>query len=117
MGDAGLIIFPDELIDSGVRALIELQKKLHDYIDSENLHNRVTMSMHYGEITLGKLEPIERPDCYGNAVNIAALMPQSGPSNRYKGRFIITPQVFRKLKPETRKLVHKFTPPVVYILE
>jgi hypothetical protein len=49
--------------------------------------------------------------------NIAALMPRSGPSNRYKGRFIITPQVLRKLKPETRKLVHKFTSPVVYILE
>ena len=49
----------------------------------------------------------------GDSVNNAAMLA----GKDYRARFVITPQVFRKLKPETRKKFHKFTPPVVYIAE
>jgi hypothetical protein len=49
----------------------------------------------------------------GDSVNIAATLDRG----RNQGKFIISPQVFRKLRPETRKYFHKFTPPVIYISE
>lgn len=49
----------------------------------------------------------KRLDVFGETVNIAAMLKANG--------IAITPQVFRKLEPETRKLFKKHTPPVTYI--
>ena len=116
IGDAGLIIYPDELVDEGVNALITLQKELHQFTADQDLNLKVTFAVHYGEIVIGKYKPFNTMDIGGDAVNIAARLEHAC-GNKFKGRFVISPQVFRKLKPGTRKLVHKFTPPVVYILE
>lgn len=113
IGDAGIIIFPDECVDEGVNILIQTQKEMHDFFISHNLNNRTTFSIHYGEIAIGKLEPFTKMDIFGDTVNVAATLERQ---SNYKGKFIMSPQVFRKLNPKTRKLVHKFTPPVVYIL-
>ena len=116
IGDAGLILYPDELTDEGVHALIRLQQQLHEFIKSREMNNRVSFSLHFGEIAIGKYKPFDTLDLIGDAANIAATLGR-GSGNQFKGRFVMSPQVFRKLKPETRKLVHKFTPPIVYVLE
>jgi hypothetical protein len=66
-----------------------------------------------GPVCLVRLPPVDKPDVLGETVNIAAM---AGSSHR-PGGFAITPQVFRKLEPETRKAFHKFTPPIVYLAE
>jgi len=35
----------------------------------------------------------------------------------WKGRFTISPQLFRKLDAATRKSFHKYTPPVTYLAD
>jgi hypothetical protein len=47
----------------------------------------------------------------GEAVNIASMLGRG----EHRGRLVISPQVFRKLSPETRKSFRKFTPPIVYV--
>ncbi len=113
IGDASLIVFPDEWVDQGVNALLKLKKTCDAYFTDRSMPNRITFAMHFGEITVVKLPPMQNMDILGDAVNTTARL-EGGTS---KGRFVISPQVFRKLKPETRKIFHKFTPPVVYHAE
>jgi len=108
IGDSSLIIFPDEKTDTGVRALLKLKKKLENYFISKNLKNKVSFSLHYGEIAVGKLAPFDTIDVLGDAVRIAFTLS----SRSYKSKFVMSPQVFRKLDSSTRKLFHKFTPPI-----
>ena len=49
----------------------------------------------------------KRVDVFGVTVNTAALLTSHG--------LALSPQVFRKLGAETRKLFKKHTPPVTYI--
>jgi hypothetical protein len=46
-------------------------------------------------------------DVYGKTVNVAASMPSAG--------LALTPTAFLSLKPETRRLFKKHTPPISYI--
>ena len=110
IGDASLIVFPDEWVDRGVSALLELKNACDAYLSDRDLPNRITFAMHFGEIMVVRLPPVEGLDIMGDAVNTTARLE----GGRSKGRFVISPQVFRKLQPATRKRFHKFTPPVVY---
>ncbi|MAG13853.1 MAG: hypothetical protein CMN78_04590 [Spirochaetales bacterium] len=110
IGDASLIVFPDEWVDEGVRTLLSLKQKCDAHLEERELPNKITFAMHFGEIMVIKLPPIEGFDVMGDAVNTTARLE----GGRSKGRFVISPQVFRKLKPQTRKSFHKFTPPIVY---
>jgi len=47
----------------------------------------------------------------GDAVNVAATIDRAGRG----GRMTTSPQAFRQLEPETRKLFKKYTPPIVYM--
>jgi hypothetical protein len=49
----------------------------------------------------------KKTDVLGSTVNTLFLLKVSG--------FALTPEAFRKLTPETRKLFKKHTPPVFYI--
>jgi len=113
IGDASLIVFPDEWVDDGVCALMSLKQTCDAHLEERNLPNRITFAIHFGEITVVKLPPVDGLDVMGDSVNTAARLE----GGRSKGRFVISPQVFRKLKPETRKSFHKYTPPVVYYAE
>jgi len=55
------------------------------------------------------IKPIDdkRFDVFGHAVNIAALLTSDG--------LALTPQVFRRLTPQTRRHFKKHTPPISYI--
>ena len=113
IGDASLIVFPDEWVDEGVGALMSLKRTCDAYFEERNLPNRITFAIHVGDITVVKLPPVEGLDIMGDAVNTTARLE----GGRSKGRFVISTQVFRALKPQTRKSFHKYTPPVVYYAE
>lgn len=65
--------------------------------------------VHFGPVMAGPIgtRTDKRLDVFGETVNIAATLKAGG--------IAITPQVFRKLAPETRKLFKKHTPPITYI--
>ena len=113
LGDASLIIFPNECVDGGIRVLLGLKKGIDEHLARKKLSSKVTALAHYGEIIVGRLEPFDSIDILGEAVNIAFTLDRG----QHRGRLVISPQAFRKLKPETRKSFHKFTPPTVYLSE
>ncbi|MBN1699370.1 MAG: adenylate/guanylate cyclase domain-containing protein [Spirochaetales bacterium] len=113
IGDSALIIFPEDAVDEGVALLLSLKKDIETSFSRRNLRNRITFSLHFGEVIVARFKPFDTIDILGDAVNTAFLIDRGD----YRGRFVITPQVFRKLKPETRKKFHKYTPPVVYLAE
>lgn len=113
IGDASLIVFPADDTDAGVRTLTRLKQRVDAVLKARGHGGRLACSAHVGPVALVRLPPVDQPDVLGETVNIAAMAGGShGP-----GRFAVTPQVFRKLAPETRKAFHKFTPPIVYLAE
>jgi class 3 adenylate cyclase len=113
IGDASLIAFPAEDADVGVRTLLRLKQGVDAVLESRGHHGRLACSAHVGPVSLVRLPPVDQPDVLGETVNIAAMAGAGHGS----GRFAVTPQVFRKLAPATRKAFHKFTPPIVYLAE
>ena len=115
IGDSGLIVFPEDSVDEGVRALLQLRDEIIGYFKSRGVNIKVHFGIHYGEVAIGPFgeEPHSTIDVVGATVGRASVLA----GREYREKFVISPQAFRKLKPETRKLFHKFTPPVVYIAE
>lgn len=115
IGDSALIVFPEDSVDEGMLRLLELRDKVVGYFKSRNIDIKMHVGVHFGEVAIGPFgeEPFRSIDLFGDSVNRAAVLA----GREYRGKFIITPQAFRKLKPETRKIFHKFTPPIVYIAE
>lgn len=110
MGDASLIIFDDHNVDSGIIALLALQKEGDHFLSKRGLASRHHIRAHYGPVCLGDLgtQKDKRPDILGTTVNTVFLLKSAG-------GFTITPEVFRKLKSDTRKAFKKHTPPITYI--
>ena len=113
LGDGALIVFDDQDVDASVMAMHCLKADLEAYLAQHGFRNAVAFSLHIGEAAIGYIgtEPFRWIDIMGNPVQVVFTMLNP------KQRFAITPQVFRKLKPETRKLFHKFTPPILYLAE
>jgi hypothetical protein len=86
------------LQDKGDRFLSEWGIPCHHHIRA-----------HFGPICVGLIgiRADKRVDILGSTVNVMFMLKTAG--------FALTPEVFRKLNPETRKLFKKHTPPVVYI--
>ena len=110
IGDAMLAMFPDECVDEGVNTMLALKEKQDRFFASMKLDLRITYAAHVGPVTTVLLPPIDNLDIAGRSVNTAASLERGR-----GGQFIISTQVFRKLRPETRKRFHKFTPPIVYL--
>ena len=79
------------------------------WLRERGLKSVVIVKLHFGSVACGYVgAPSQKHfDIYGRTVNTAARLESKG--------FAISPQVFRKLGPETRKLFKKHTPPVTYI--
>lgn len=109
MGDAGLVVFPEDRVDSGVLSLKELKTTGDKWMQHREIPCRHVIKAHFGPVICGPIgtRSDRRFDVFGTTVNTAALLKTSS--------FAITPQVFRRLEPETRKLFKKHTPPVTYI--
>ena len=108
-GDSALIVIPEEHIDEGIRAMIKMKKTVDELNREKGYKSRLKMQAHFGSVLTANLgtRKVKSFDIAGNTVNIAARLKATG--------FTITPETFRKLKPETRKLFKKHTPPVSYI--
>ena len=109
IGDAGLAVFEDA--DTGVQTLLEVRQAGGEWFRTRGWPSQVVVKAHYGPVVCGFVGAPgdKRFDVYGATVNTAAMVaaPDHG--------FAMTPQVFRKLRPETRALFKKHTPPVTYI--
>ena len=109
LGDAALIIFAKEDVNRGVVALKKLQEESDAWLKVRNTPCRNIIKVHFGPVAIGLVgkRHNKQVDVFGMTVNTAAKIPSYGLS--------ITPQVFRQLDPETRKLFKKHTPPIRYI--
>ena len=109
MGDAALLLFPEEAADAGVRALLDLQARGDSFLAARGIACRHHIRAHFGPMYTGPLgtRGEKRTDILGRTVNTMFMLKTSG--------FAVTPEAFRKLSPETRKLFKKHTPPVIYI--
>lgn len=115
VGDSTMMVFDDEKADEIIRELHTLKQKIEELLISKGFNNKASFSCHYGELTSGTLgvPPFESFDAFGEAINTTFVMN----GKPFPGRFIISPQLFRKLNKETRKLYHKYTPQIVYIAD
>jgi class 3 adenylate cyclase len=115
MGDANLMVFTEENLDEKLLTLLELKGSIEAYLKNRGHHHRAAFSAHYGEVAVGLFgrEPFVARDAFGEAINITFLMN----GKPFRGRFGISPQLFRKLASEARTSFHKYTPPVVYLAE
>ena len=109
MGDAALMFFPETDADTGVRALLALQKEGDRFWAERGLACHHHVRAHFGVVCVGPIgtKAEKREDILGAAVNTLFLLKTSG--------FALTSEAFRQLKPETRRLFKKHTPPVAYI--
>lgn len=109
MGDAALLLFPEEKVDVGVRALLKLQADSDDFVQRYNVSCRHHVRAHFGPVIVGELgtRDAKRKDIVGATVNTVFMMKPSD--------FSLTPEAFRSLQPETRRLFKKHTPPITYI--
>ncbi|MBI5210797.1 MAG: adenylate/guanylate cyclase domain-containing protein [Elusimicrobia bacterium] len=109
IGDAALIVYPEDLADAGVRALLELKGRGDAWMEERGIPCRHEMKAHVGPVVCGHVgtRRDKRFDVFGQTVNTAAVTKSNGVA--------ITPQAFRKLAPGTRTLFKKHTPPVTYI--
>jgi class 3 adenylate cyclase len=115
IGDACLIVFAEEDADLGVQTLVSLKAKAEAFLREQGFKNRIKVTGHVGEAVMGAFGTgnCTSIDVFGDSVNIASTLERSD----HHGRFVLSPQAFRKLSPSTRKLFHKYTPPVVYVAE
>ena len=109
MGDAVLMLFPETAVDAGVRAMLALQSDGDRFLSERGVPCRHHVRAHFGSVCLGPIgtRDEKRPDILGSTVNTLFLLKTAG--------FAITPEAFRKLNPETRRLFKKHTPPIFYI--
>ena len=96
-------------MNRGVLALRELKDAGDAWLDSRKVSCRHVIKAHFGPVFGGMVgtRRVKQFDFFGETVNIAATLRSNG--------FAITPQVFRKLDPDTRKQFKKHTPPITYI--
>ena len=109
MGDAALVVFPGELADAGVGALLDLKCRTDGWLAERRLPNRLHVNAHVGPVTLGPMGRRRTLDVIGHTVNTTATMGAKS--------FGLSAQAFRKLTPERRRLFHRFSPPVLYLAE
>jgi class 3 adenylate cyclase len=115
IGDAALVIFPEDSVDEGVLTLKRIKDQCEDHLSKIGIPTKLRITAHFGEAAIGPLGEgkYRAIDVIGDSVNIASMLGRG----EHRGRIVISPQAFRKLSPETRKIFHKHTPPVVYIVE
>ena len=109
IGDAALIVYPENCADAGVRALLELKHDVDHWLSGQHLDARLLIKASFGNVVAGPFggRGKKRFDVIGAEVNAAATLETRG--------FALSVAAFRVLEPETRKRFKKHTPPVTYI--
>ncbi len=113
IGDSCLSVFPGDRVDAGVLALLAAKTRAEAYLQERGFRNRIKVTAHLGEVAIGLFGAgsCRALDVLGESVNVAASLEKGD----HYGKLIISPQAFRKLSAETRKLFRKYTPPIVYL--
>ena len=109
IGDAALIVFEEDRVDAGVTCLLSLKEDTNAWLESRGFGAELAVKVHFGDVVAGPFGPSDRQhfDVIGHAANIAATLEPRG--------FTISPQAFRKLRPESRRRFKKHSPPAVYV--
>jgi adenylate cyclase len=109
VGDAGLVAFPAELVDTAVRALQAVQSDGDAWLAQHDFKSAAIVKLHLGPVAIGLVGAPGHAvlDVYGKTVNVAATLQSTG--------FAMTPAVFRRLSPAARTAFKKHTPPISYI--
>jgi adenylate cyclase len=109
MGDAALMLFPEEAADTGVRALLDLQNRGDAFLASRGAASQHHIRIHFGPMCIGPLgtRTDKRTDVLGSTVNTLFLLKTTG--------FALTPEAFEKLGSETKRLFEKNVASGVYV--
>jgi class 3 adenylate cyclase len=109
VGDSGLFAFPEDAVDAGIMALLEVKISGDRWLKEHNSPCRNMIKAHFGSVVCGYRGTREdkRFALVGDTVITTVTLDTRS--------FAISAQAFRKLKPETRKLFKKHTPPITYI--
>ena len=115
IGDGAFLLLDPSHPDDTVLALNALKSNLEEMLHKEGYNNRFSFSAHVGEVTMGTIgiNPFSALDAFGDAINVAFTME----GKPFRNRFSLSPQLFRRLGKETRKIFHKFTPQIVYLAD
>ena len=97
IGDSALLVFPADAVDTGVLALRALKERWEEFFAARSDTCRQLVEVHFERVCCGPIgtRDDKRFDVFGHAVSFSALLTSDGLS--------ITPQVFRRLTPQTRR--------------
>lgn len=109
LGDAALVVFPEDAVDRGVEALLQLKDVVDELMERRRWDCRLTVKAHFGTVVAGPFGAAgaKRFDVIGKAVNTTATLEGVG--------LTLSVPAFRKLGPELRRRFRKHTPPITYI--
>lgn len=110
IGDAGLFAYPADQADTAVAAALDLRTVGDPWLTTEGFPGRVRTVMHVGPTAIGPVggPGREQTDIIGGTVNIVGAM-------RTDSFLAMTPGLFRRLSPDSRRHFKKHTPPISYI--
>ena len=107
IGDGSLLAWPEADADRAAGALLALRTEANAILRNRGWSAEMVIRVHAGEVVAGLFGSNGSYDIIGHAVMTAA---------RLEARTISFSQAaFRALAPETRALLKKHTPPVVYV--
>jgi class 3 adenylate cyclase len=110
IGDASLLVFPEEGIDASMLELLSMKGEIDRYFESDYPDLSIVFSAHIGQIMIVRLVPIDDLDILGDTVNRASLL---GNLSR-GGGFVISEDVYQRLTETTRRRFHRVDTPVAY---
>ncbi len=108
MGDAGIVVCPEESVEKLIFALVDLAADVRACGRSFEIDTYLNISIHVGPVLAGSFGPegFERYDVIGKTVNIAARLGRRGVT--------LSTQAFRCLSEEGRKRFDKIKRPITY---
>ena len=94
----------------GVRLLLELQDEMAKEMNEIGCKSTLAVGAHFTSVFGVLLPPMPQPDIGGKAIKMVWKLEQL-----HGDKLVITPEIFRRIKPETQEKFHSSQPPEVYI--
>jgi class 3 adenylate cyclase len=113
IGDASLLVFPEEEVDGAVRELLAMKGAIERYFALRYPDLSITFSAHLGEIIIVRLEPFSGLDILGDTVNSASRLGRQARG----GGFAISREVYARLSEATRRRFRSAEDEGVYLAE
>lgn len=109
IGDAALLVFPEESLDAGVQMLLDLKDDVDSWFAQLGWECRLVVKAHFGPVIAGPFGPPgdKRFDVLGKSVNAAAMLDSTGVA--------LSSEAFQRLSPELRQRFKQHTPKITYI--